>query len=364
MIRAMVVDDEQLPIQMLEKMLNASGLAKVDAAFTRPLEALAYLKENKADAVFLDINMPDMEGLELAARILDLQEHIAVVFVTAYNEYAVEAFRLNALDYLLKPVSEDRLLKTLYRIMEGKDMPVPSGELAVRCFGKFTVNVGAQEIRFRTEKAGELLAYLIDNGDGFVSRSKILDSLWEDFDGDRAVVHFNSTLYNVKKALIPYGIQVSILYDRGSYRLDTEGMGCDYLKFCALGKNTGEVSAGNIAKYEEAAALYTGEYLSGWEFYWASGRRIRLEEEYIGLLLKMAQYYRNSGSYGKAAECLKEGLLYLPLHRELNYRLIEALQLANEQIMAVKYFDLYRDGLMRKLRLKPDGAFKKLLRRA
>lgn len=145
MIRAIVIDDEQLPLQMLEQMLNSSGMAQASATFTKPLEALAYLKENKVDAVFLDIEMPDMDGIELATHILDLQGSIAVVFVTAYNQYAVEAFRLNALDYLLKPVSADRLRETLCRIMEGKAVPVPSEKVTVRCFGKFSVIAGRRK---------------------------------------------------------------------------------------------------------------------------------------------------------------------------------------------------------------------------
>ncbi len=77
-------------------------------------------------------------------------------------------------------------------------------------------------------------------------------------------------------------------------------MDCDYLKFCAFEESAGAVNAENITRYEEAAALYTGEYLSGWEFYWTLGRRIRLEEKFIGLLLEIARYCRNSGSFQKA----------------------------------------------------------------
>lgn len=362
MIRAVVVDDEHLALQMLVQMLNTSGMAEVAAAFTRPLEALEYLKENKADAVFLDIEMPDMEGLELAGRILDLQENVAIVFVTAYNQYAVEAFRMNALDYLLKPVSTDRLRETLNRIIEEIALPELSGSVAVRCFGKFTVSVGAHEIRFRTIKAEELLAYLINSRGYFVSRSKILDSLWEDFDGDRAIIHFNSTLHYVKKALLPYGIQISILYDRGSYLLDVNSLTCDYLQFCTFVEEYETVETINILEFEETASLYRGEYLSGWECDWATGKRLLLEEKFIWLLLEIARFYMNTGSYQRAVKWLKEGLLHEPLHRELNYRLIEALQLADEQIMAARYYELYRRGLIKRLKLEPDTEFKKLLR--
>lgn len=357
------MDDEIPSLNKLEKLLNNSGIAEVVGTFTEPLEALAFLKADKVDAVFLDIEMPNMDGIELATRILDLWGDIAVVFVTAYNQYAVEAFRLNALDYLLKPVSVDRLRETLDRILEGKVVSVHSGEVTVRCFGKFSVIAGTEEIRFRTEKAEELLAFLIDNRGSFVSRSKIIDNLWEDFEGDRAVVHLNTTLHYIKKALLPYDIQISILYDRGSYRLETQCMDCDYLKFSTFTEKSEVVGQQNILEFEETAGLYGGEYLSGWEYNWAAGKRLLLEEKFIGLLLDLAKYYKGEGNNHESAKWLKAGLMHEPLHRELNYRLMEALLLTNERILAEKYFDLYRNGLMKKMKLEPDDAFKKLLRR-
>jgi two-component system, LytTR family, response regulator len=118
MIKAIIVDDEQPALDKLEKLLKDSGLISVEGTFTEPTEALSFLKKTQVDAVFLDIEMPDTDGIELAIRILDIQERISVVFVTAYNQYAVEAFRLNAIDYLMKPVTSERLEETLGRIIK------------------------------------------------------------------------------------------------------------------------------------------------------------------------------------------------------------------------------------------------------
>lgn len=380
MIRAIIVDDELPSLQKLEKLLAGSGLAEVAGAFTRAGEALEFLKEQKVDAAFLDIEMPDMDGIELAVRILDMQGHIDIVFVTAYNQYAVEAFRLNALDYLLKPMTAEKLGKALSRIAGEKSRLRPSaaGGISVRCFGKFAVAARGEEIRFRTEKAEELLALLIDHRGGYVSRSKILDTLWADFDGDRAVIHFNTTLHYVKKALLPYGIGISIQYDRGSYRLDTKSLDCDYLKFCAFEENFGVTARKknlaavqepddaalreNILAFEEAATLYTGEYFADRDYDWAAGGRLLLEEQYIGMLLVISEYYRGKAEYQKAAKWLQTGLQHEPLHRELNYRLIEILLLTHEQVLASKHYDLYRNGLAKKLGLEPDEGFRKLVR--
>ena len=361
MIRTIVVDDEQPSLDRLERLINGSGLAAVNAKFLEPLSALEFLKANKVDAVFLDIEMPDMDGIELATRMLDLQSNVAVVFVTAYDQYAVEAFRINALDYLMKPVSLDRLRETLQRITARDSFAAPAGGLRVRCFGRFSACAGEREIKFRTEKAEELLAYFIDGKGGFVSRSKILDCLWADFEGDRAMVHFNTTLYYMKKALLQYGIHIPIHYDRGAYRMEVNGIDCDYSKFSLFVEKEAAVTQDNLLLQEEATGLYLGEYLSGWEYDWAVGKRLILETQYIQLVLRIAEYYKKLGNYQRAVQWLETGLLHEPLHREMNYRLVEALLMGHERTMAVKYYGLYRNGFMKRLKTEPDDAFQKLL---
>jgi len=362
LIKVIIIDDEQPSVDKLEKLLRDSGLASVEGKFTEPLEALEFLKENKVDAVFLDIEMPDMDGIELASHIVDLQGGTDVVFVTAYNRYAVEAFCLNALDYLMKPVTAERLKETLDRIIEGKGLPMQSEEMQVRCFGRFSVSAGREGVKFRTEKAEELLAFLIDKRDCFVSRREIVDSIWEEFDGDRALAHFNTTLHYVKKALLLYGIRIPITYDRGGYKFNLKALTCDYLKFSSFVEKSEDAGPENILEYEETAGLYTREYLSGWEYGWVERKRLLLEEQFIRLLLEIAEYYKGTGNYRKGIDWLKAGLMREPLHRELNYRLAEILLLANERMLAVKYYELYSKELKKKLKQQPDDAFRKLLR--
>jgi len=362
LIRAIIVDDEQPSVDKLEKMLHNSGMVEIKGKFTEPLKALEFLKTNRIDVSFLDIEMPDMDGIDLSNRITDLQGKIAIVFVTAYNQYAVEAFRLNALDYLLKPVSADRLRETLDRIIEEKNIGMNYAGLTVRCFGKFRVTIGSEEVKFRTEKAEELLALLIDRRGSFVGRSQIIDCLWEEYEGDRALIHFNTTLHYMKKALLRHGVQVPIEHDRGSYRIETASITCDYCQFHALASGDGAASPDNALKFEEAAALYTGSYLSGKEYAWAERSRQMLKDQYFSLLIELSGFYKAAGSHKKTVEWMKAGLMHEPLHRELNYRLIEALLSANDQLSAHRYYDIYRNGLRKKLKQEPDDVLKGLMR--
>lgn len=358
MLKVIIVDDERPALEKMSKLLLETGAVEIIGLFIRSPDALEFLAKNSVDAVFLDIEMPDMDGIELASRMTDIQEKTSVVFVTAYNEYAVEAFRLNALDYLTKPVSAERLTETIRRLNGLKHSGVQAEDFKISCFGRFTLVSGQQVVRFRTQKAEELLAFMIDKRGETVSRSEILDSLWAEFDGERSLIHFNTTLHNVKKALYQYGVSLPFTYDRGSYRFETDSLNCDYLKFSSFTDKSKSPSRGNILEFEEAARLFKGEYLTGWDCNWAAIKRMCLTEKYFDLISSIAEYYEGTGDYQKAAKWLKTGLLIEPLHRDLNYKLVEAMLSANEKSLAKKYFEIYKTGLMLNLGQAPDEAFR------
>src|SRR5699024_3335828 len=115
-MRAVCIDDERLALDFMTHLLDKVENINVVGTFLRAKEGLAFILEETVDVVFLDIHMPEMNGLQLAEEILDKKPYIDIVFVTAYNEYAVSAFDLNAIDYLMKPVKIDRLQKTIDRL--------------------------------------------------------------------------------------------------------------------------------------------------------------------------------------------------------------------------------------------------------
>ena len=116
MLRAMIVDDEAPARSELRFLLEQSGRVEsiVEAASAR--EAVERLMEGRPDVLFLDISMPKTSGMQLADALHKLKNPPAVVFVTAYSEYALEAFNVDAVDYLMKPVETDRLLRALDKV--------------------------------------------------------------------------------------------------------------------------------------------------------------------------------------------------------------------------------------------------------
>jgi len=112
-MRAYIVDDERLAVERLTRLLNATGRVTIAGTATDPEAALTFLQAHPVDVLFLDIEMPGLTGFQLLER---LEREVAVVFTTAYDRYALEAFGVSSLDYLLKPIEPERLDRALDKI--------------------------------------------------------------------------------------------------------------------------------------------------------------------------------------------------------------------------------------------------------
>lgn len=115
MINCIVIDDEPLALELLAAYINKTPYLNLAAKCSEPLTALPYLNNQQIDLLFLDINMPDINGLSFFK---SLAQKPQVIFTTAYSEYALEGFELNAADYLLKPISFERFITAANRVKE------------------------------------------------------------------------------------------------------------------------------------------------------------------------------------------------------------------------------------------------------
>jgi two-component system LytT family response regulator len=110
MMTCIAIDDEPKALEVIERYCQKIGLVSLKATFREPLKAIDFLNCEKVDLIFLDINMPDISGIQL---LQTLSPRPLIIFTTAYNQYAVESYELNALDYLLKPVTFERFLMAI-----------------------------------------------------------------------------------------------------------------------------------------------------------------------------------------------------------------------------------------------------------
>jgi two-component system LytT family response regulator len=132
-LRAYLVDDEPLAIERLKRLLAGFDNLEIVATATDPAQALADLNAQSAapiDVLFLDIQMPGINGFDLLAR-LTVQPF--VIFTTAYDEYALRAFEVNSIDYLVKPIETAQLARALKKLGRLRPVPKPASR-ATRCF--------------------------------------------------------------------------------------------------------------------------------------------------------------------------------------------------------------------------------------
>jgi len=150
-LRVLAVDDEPPALDELAYLLRADPRVATVATAADAVTALRVLEEGAVDAVFLDIRMPGMDGLDLARVLARFAVPPAVVFVTAYDDAAVDAFALHAVDYLLKPLRQDRLGESVRRLTAGREEPEaadgPDPRIAVE-LGGVTTFVPLAEVRF------------------------------------------------------------------------------------------------------------------------------------------------------------------------------------------------------------------------
>ncbi len=115
MIHCIAIDDEPLALQLINEYCSKISFLKLEKTFTNTDEARAWLQQNKVDLLFLDIQMPDINGMQFYK---SLAEKPPVIFTTAYKDFAAEGFNVDAVDYLLKPFEYDRFLKACYKANE------------------------------------------------------------------------------------------------------------------------------------------------------------------------------------------------------------------------------------------------------
>ena len=114
--KTIIVDDEKMARRELIYLLDNDDRFQVEDEAENGKKAISLLKKNNYKLIFLDIKMPGFSGMEIAQLLKEFKNPPEIVFTTAYDEYAVEAFKLAAIDYLLKPISEDRFKETLERV--------------------------------------------------------------------------------------------------------------------------------------------------------------------------------------------------------------------------------------------------------
>ena len=247
-MKVLLVDDESLQLVRLE---NACKKVLPDAEFssyTNPVKALQENDKTLFDIAFLDIEMPGINGIQLAKHLKKINPLIKIVFVTAYNEYALQAFKIHAHGYITKPVSEAKVKEEVDELQNIAPLQ-SSKKLQIKCFGNFEVFHNGEPVKFSYKKSKEVFAYLIDREGAAIDINELNAVIWEE-DHPSYLRNLIADIQNTLKKL-DCG-DVFIKRHNEAY-IDVDKVDCDAYEYKKNNPN--------------AIRLYRGEYMT--QYSWA-----------------------------------------------------------------------------------------------
>lgn len=382
-LRAIVIDDEK-PAQLhLQRLLQSDGRINPVQCFSTAREGIHYLTIDRVDVVFLDIGMPEVNGLEAAEYIQQLDSSIRIIFVTAYADHAVEAFELHALDYILKPVSSARLSKTIDRIagtmsyhaqtaaameVQESEPEAEAGELEFKAPGLLTfkhldifrsMDHSDEKHKWRTTKSQELFAFLFHHREEWVSKEVLLDKLWADVSQDKGLTLLHTSVYQIRKLLKEWNMTGKLEYNMNRYRLLTGNLVSDIEQFeQALSYEA--VTSDNVNQLRQIALLYRGDYLEEHDYDWARSKSRELRRKYMGLVMDIAHWEMAHERGEQAIELLMELQEREPYSEEICRLMMEVYASMDDQQGILRLYHSFTLTLKEDLGHQPEPETSKL----
>lgn len=337
MIRAIIVEDEELVLQDIRTMVEETGLIDVVKTYANAKDALKEAAVLRPQLAFIDIELPGMDGITLAENLLEAVPALRVVFITAYNEYAVKAFELNAVDYLLKPIGRERFAMMVGRI--ASSLPRVSNrqeQLEIDCFGVMGVRIGGKAVRWGRSKAEELFCYLLIHHKTAVHKEAIIEELWPDYDVHRALPILQTAACQLRNVFSPLQGAVKLEYAASRYCLTVAQGKCDY--FFVLDVLEREFAADTYAAMTEAAQLISRGFFKDQGYLWAVGKEEELKSRMYALLRSHAEHWLSLTDCHSAIRPLKLLLDILPYDETGNNQLLECYARLNDGTGIVEHY--------------------------
>lgn len=300
-MNAIVVDDEVLTAEYMYKLLKNEGV-NVLGYYTNPYEALEMINKIKLDVIFLDVEMPGINGVDMAEKIRGDGYESEIVFTTAYKQYAVEAFEVNAIDYLLKPIMAKDIKRSVERIKKRKSLNYNNSaeninkKIIVNLFGSICLYEEGQSksIRWITNKCAELFSFMLLQKDAKeVSKWRIIEALWPEKDSEKGDVNLRSTVSRLNKTLRENSIGILLISTGNGYKLELKDINIevDVFNLENLILNSIKINDDNVNCYEKIILGYNEMLLNEFSGQWCYEFRETYHRYFIAGAKRLINYY-------------------------------------------------------------------------
>lgn len=354
---------------IMRKMLDKFPQLRIEGVFSEAASAAAFLEENTdIDLAFVDISMPGENGLSFAAKLEQVGCKTQIVFVTSHKTYALQAFELSVLDYLVKPVTQERLERTINRALAGrtafrKPMPDdsstarPAGEIRITTLGDFSIRTESGRVKWISSKSAELFAYLLLQRGNRIARFRLVTAIFGGMTQENAEKYLNTAVYQLRKSLEPLGLREAIRSENDGYALELDGAAIDYEIFEELaGKLDAaeKLDAANADGFLQIERLYTGDLFGNKDYVWAIHETERLSELYVSFVKKLAKSLMSLGMAEAATKLLLKLHARDSLDESVVSLLMDAHWLAGDKKRLTTQYTDYVKQLNRELGIRPS----------
>lgn len=295
-MKVLIVEDEHNTLDEIQSLLAQIDRRAVLYTAKDAASALTLANEHDFEGAFLDIRLPQMSGMDLADRLLEIEPLMTIVFITAFNNYATEAFERNAIDYLLKPVRPERLAKAYSKMTEKAEENKAEKYLAKKAsldtFGGLRLYCDEEEVEWGRSKNVELFSYLLMQNGKFISKEKICEELWPSLDYERALPNLQVTVHRLRKTLSCFDRKtICIKYKDGYYSLEINTMAYDVYRLEALANEKDPSQLNCIWQ------IYRGPFLEGKSWIWLETERERLRRIFEQTVIRFSYWQMTQGDH-------------------------------------------------------------------
>lgn len=304
-MKVLLIDDERLALANMQRMLGEYADIDIVGSFTSSVEAVDALNKLQPDVIFLDIHMPQMNGLQAAVKISEIWPKVELVFITAHNDYALDAFDRHALDYIMKPLNRERLRKTIERLrrihkpsLSEKQQQTADG-IVVHCMKTLQIQLPGKKpesLKWRTAKVKELFAYLFQHQGQAVSKNNLLELLWPEVEERKGITNLQTSIYRIRKMWEEIGEgYFTLLYSTYGYVLETRQVSTDVKEWEDKLHKLTPLIEHNAAEHRIVIDQYVGDYLEAENYIWAEIERQRLKSLWLQHAQNLGKYYDEQG---------------------------------------------------------------------
>jgi two-component SAPR family response regulator len=234
-VKVIAVDDDAINLEIFQVEAESLENVEIVGLFQSPKEALDFVSRTSVDIAVLDIEMPEINGIELGHRLKESSPDIALIYITGSKEYAFDAFQLEASAYLTKPYFQKDIENAVSRAirLSGKETVQPEKpDIFIRTFGRFEIFVNDRPVEFSSSKAKEMLALIVDRKGGIVTTEEMITYLWEDRpDDDKSRNLCRKVIQRLHNQLEKQGIDNIIIRHNRGRSLDIGKVTCDYYEY-------------------------------------------------------------------------------------------------------------------------------------